>query len=419
MTDILLIILLVLAAVILVVLLWLAFKKPVGGAEEMLRQNNIHNEALQKSLQTFFSAQNGALSEQTNMLTNFLSNQFKTNTDELSRIETRVNEILKLNDSKLDKLIEKVEKQLQDINEKNEKKLEQMRQTVDEKLSETLQKRLDTSVKIITEQLEKVSKISGEIQAMTQDMGDFKRVLTNVKTRGGWGEVQLENLLEQVLSPSQYSKQVMINPRGREQVDFVINMPGHDGEVVWLPIDAKFPLEDYRRLIDASEKGDLVTLEEQKKNLEKRLIAEAKSIKDKYINVPKTTDFAVLYLPVEGLYAEAVKNNKLCDEFQKHKIMVCGPNTIMALLNSLQMGFRTLAIEKRSGEVWKTLSIFKQEFGKFVGLVEKTQKKLGEASNTIDDVAKKTRTIQTKLRDVSSIEGEKVELLEESEEQDD
>jgi len=265
-------------------------------------------------------------------------------------------------------------------------------------------------------QLDTFTKNVGEIQKTVDSVADLKRVLTNVKTRGGWGEVQLGSLLEQILSPSQYSSQVQIKPNSQERVDFVINLPGkNDNEIVYLPIDAKFPLEDYSRLCAASETGDVKLVEEQSKNLERRIKDEAKKIHDKYIDLPRTTDFAVMYLPVEGLYAEVVRKTALCESLQRdYKILVCGPTTLTSLLNSLQMGFKTLAIEKRSGEIWTMLSVFKQEFNKFVELISKTQKKLTEASNTIADAEKKTRTIQRKLKSVDDIEGSTTVLIEDS-----
>ena len=248
----------------------------------------------------------------------------------------------------------------------------------------------------------------GEMRNLANGVGDIKKVLSNVKVRGGWGEIMLSSLLEQMLAPNQYMAQVQVKKNSKERVDFVVVMPGKNDHEIYLPIDSKFPLEDYSRLCVASENADKEEVEIQTKNIERRIKEEAKKISEKYISVPKTTDFAVLYLPVEGLYAEVTKRPALVETLQQqYRILVCGPSTLTALLNSLQMGFKTLAIEKRSSEVWQLLSVFKQEFTKFVDLLGKTQKKIDEASNTIEDATKKTRTIQRKLKDVVELEDEK------------
>ena len=325
--------------------------------------------------------------------------------DRLNTIENRLGEILKDNDAKLNRIADIISENLKTLQEKNEAKLEQMRQTVDEKLSTTLEQRLGESVDRITKGIEIVSKSVGEMQSLATGVGDLKRVLTNVKTRGGWGEIQLSSLLEQILAKTQYKEQVQIKAGSTERVDFAVVLPGkNDGELL-LPIDAKFPMEDYSRLCTASEQNNVQEIEIQIKNLENRIKEEAKSIYEKYISPPTTTDFAVMYLPVEGLYAEVIRRPALCEILQhKYKIMVCGPTTLTALLNSLQMGFKTLAIEKRSSEIWNTLSIFKMEFNKFVELLSKTQKKIDEASNTLESATKKTKTIQKKLKDVADID---------------
>ena len=342
-----------------------------------------------------------------------LTNLSNLQNDRLESIEKRLNIILQNNEQRLDNVIKTIADNLNKMQVSNEQKLEQMRQTVDEKLSSTLEKRFNESFKSIITTLDNVTKAAGEIQSSVDSVSDLKRVLTNVKTRGTWGEVQLGNVLEQMLSPNQYASQVSIDG-GSERVDYVVILPGkNEDEEIYLPIDAKFPLEDYSRLCAASEGGDLKEVEVQSKNLERRIKDEAKKIKEKYIRLPKTTDFAVMYLPVEGLYAEVAKNLGLCELLQRDfKVLVCGPNTITALLNSLQMGFKTLAIEKRSSEIWKMLGVFKQEFNKFVELLAKTQKKLDEASNTIESATKKSRTIQKKLKSVADVEIEEQELIE-------
>ena len=334
-------------------------------------------------------------------IANLMSSQSQNN-------EQRINELVKNVDNKQEKMLVILSQNLKEIQSSNEKKLDEMRATVDEKLSTTLEKRLNESVKIINQGIETVSQGIGEMKNLTNGMSDFKKMITNVKTRGGWGEIQLGTLLEQILSPNQYESQV--NIKDSERVDYVIKLPGKDDGTIYLPIDAKFPMEDYLRLCKASEEKDIKEVEVQSKNLERRIKDEAKKIKEKYICLPKTTDFGVMYLPVEGLYAEVLRKSDLIDTIQReYKILICGPTTLTALLNSLQMGFKTVAIEKRSSEIWNMLGVFKQEFVKFVELLSKTRKKLDEASDTIDFATKKTKTIERKLKEVSIDESVKID----------
>ncbi len=333
-----------------------------------------------------------------------LNDTYRMQSDQLDGIEKRINELLKVSDTRLEKINSTLQESIKNMQESNEKKLEQMRLTVDEKLQDTLEKRINSSFTQVSERLEQVYKGLGEMKSLAGDVGDLKKVLTNIKTRGTWGEVQLGNLLEQMLSPEQFQEQVMLDKNSTERVDFVVVMPGRDGEQIWLPIDAKFPIEDYHRLVEASERSDIASIETSAKEIEKQIKNYAKDISKKYIKVPATTDFAIMYLPIEGLYAEVIKNSQLVQMLQRDmRIMVCGPTTLAALLNSLQMGFRTLAIEKRSSEVWALLSLFRNEFGKFCDLLSKTEKKLSEASNTIQDATRKTRTIERKLRSVDGL----------------
>jgi DNA recombination protein RmuC len=310
-------------------------------------------------------------------------------------------------DKKLDELKKAVETKLTQIQTDNSAKLEEMRKTVDEKLQGTLEKRLGESFRQVSERLEQVHKGLGEMQNLAIGVGDLKKVLTNVKTRGTWGEMQLGNLLEQILTPEQYAQNVITKQGSAERVEFAIKLPGrdtHDGKTVWLPIDAKFPKEDYERLVEASERADADAVEQAAKQLELRIKAEAGDIRDKYIDPPNTTDFGILFLPTESLYAEVLRRNGLMETLQREfRVVVTGPTTLAALLNSLQMGFRTLAIEKRSSEVWAVLGAIKTEFGKFGGIIEKVQKKLQEASNVIDTAATRTRTIERKLRTVEGL----------------
>lgn len=319
---------------------------------------------------------------------------------------TQLTELTKLNERKLDALREAVEQKLAVLQSDNNTKLEQMRQTVDEKLNATLEKRLGESFKLVGERLELVHKGLGEMQALASGVGDLKKVLTNVKTRGTMGEIQLDALLEQSLAPDQYERNAAIRSGAAERVDFVVKLPDktEGNRSVLLPIDAKFPLEDYQRLVDAQEAGDAGGAAEAMKLLEARVKAEAKSIRDKYIDPPRTTEFAVLFLPLEGLYAEVLRRPGLWDLLQREfRVIVAGPTTLSAFLNSLQMGFRTLAIQKRTSEVWHVLGAVKNEFGKFGALLEKTQKKLQEASNTLDHASVRTRAIERKLRGIEEL----------------
>jgi DNA recombination protein RmuC len=300
-----------------------------------------------------------------------------------------------------------IETQLRTLQEDNSRKLEQMRAVVDEKLQSTLERRLGESFKQVSERLEQVYKGLGEMRSLATGVGDLKKVLTNVKTRGTWGEIRLSHILEQILTPDQYAVNVATKKSSSERVEFAIKLPGSDShpeKVVWLPIDSKFPQEDYQRLLDAQEAADKILAEKSIKNLETRVKAEARAIREKYIDPPQTTDFGIMFLPVEGLYAEVLRCPGLCDSLQReYRIVVTGPTTLAALLNSLQMGFRTLAIEKRSSEVWELLGAVKTQFGKFGEVLAKTKKKLQEASNTIDQAAVRTRVITRKLNKVEEL----------------
>ena len=318
------------------------------------------------------------------------------------------------NNEGLDILRQTLETKLSAIQTDNSQKLEQMRLTVDEKLHNTLEQRLGDSFKLVSDRLEQVHKGLGEMQALASGVGDLKKVLTNVKIRGTWGEVQLDNLLEQVLSPEQYAKNVVTRPNSNERVEFAIKLPGrNDGtDRVWLPIDAKFPLEDYQKLMEAQDLGDIVKMEESRKALESRIREEAKTLRDKYLEPPFTTDFGLLFLPIEGLYAEVIRRPGLSDYLQREcRVTVTGPTTLTAILNSLQMGFRTLAIEKRSSEVWQVLGAVKTEFGKFGEVLAKTKKKLDEARNTIDEAEKRSRSMDRKLRQVESLPVSEAQIL--------
>jgi DNA recombination protein RmuC len=340
--------------------------------------------------------------------------------DQLDSFSKQLGNLTKLNEEKLESMRQTLEHQIRALQEDNSRKLEQMRATVDEQLQSTLEKRLGESFKQVSERLEQVYKGLGEMRSLATGVGDLKKVLTNVKTRGTWGEIRLGNILEQILTPDQYEINVQTKKNSSERVEFAIKLPGQNADnerVVWMPIDSKFPQEDYQRLVDAQEAADKDLADKSIKNLETRIKSEAKNIKEKYIDPPNTTDFGIMFLPVEGLYAEVLRRPGLCDLLQReYRVVVTGPTTLAALLNSLQMGFKTLAIEKRSSEVWELLGIVKTEFGKFGDVLAKTKKKLQEASNTIDKAEVRTRAIERKLREVQEIPVENrnpLELIEE------
>ena len=309
------------------------------------------------------------------------------------------------NELRFGELRASIEARLNAMQTDNASKLEEMRKTVDEKLHATLEQRLGDSFKLVSERLELVHQGLGEMQTLAAGVGDLKKVLTNVKTRGTWGEVQLAALLDQLLTAEQYAKNVATRPDSGERVEFAIRLPGGDAQrPVWLPIDAKFPIEDYQRLTDAQERADPLAVELAAKALESRLREEARKIRDKYVEPPYTTDFAILYLPTEGLYAEALRRPGLADGLQRDfRISVAGPTTLAALLNSLQMGFRTLAIEQRSSEVWGVLGAVKTEFGKFGEALDATRKKLEQATRSIESAGVRTRQIERKLKGVESL----------------
>ncbi|HEU4952420.1 MAG TPA: DNA recombination protein RmuC [Holophagaceae bacterium] len=301
---------------------------------------------------------------------------------------------------------DRVDQRLQLIQKANDEKLEQMRKTVDEKLHDTLEKRLGESFSLVAQRLEQVQKGLGEMQTLAQDVGGLKRALTNVKTRGVLGEAQLGALLEQFLAPGQYAANVKVRPRANEIVEYAVKLPGPDeGGTVWLPIDAKFPIEDYQRLQEAYEAGDLAAVDAAGRALEARLLSQARDIRDKYIAAPYTTDFALLFLPFEGLYAEALRRPGLLERIQREcKVTFVGPTTLTAFLNSLQVGFKTLAITRQSGEVWKILGQVKYEFGKFGEALSSVQKKLDEASGKLGDVSKRKELMEKRLAGVESLE---------------
>lgn len=383
-------------------------------------KNDINLEVLQEAIsilkeeinrEAIMTRENTAtsLNFQNNNIQNSL-NIYRDNLEENIRAsEERTEALSKVVAENLNQIRIEVKCSLNEVRENNDKQLEKMRETVDEKLSATVDQRFKQSFAIVSERLDAITKGFGEMQNLTNGMDDLKRVLSNIKSRGTWGEASLDYMLSQILAPEQFDRNVRISrSENADVVDFVINLPGTSDNKVWLPIDAKFPFEDYQRIVDAT---DETTLAEARHALEVRLRSEAISIKNKYIKVPKTTDFAILYLPIEGLFNEAVSIRGLCDELQnKHRIILCGPTTLAALLNSLQMGFRSVAIEKRTSEIYKLLNAFKRDFQTFCNILENTQRKLGEVTKQINKASDRTRIIQNKLDRVQSIAGEPDEI---------
>lgn len=409
MNEVFLIVILVTSFVGLIIL-WLTYKKISSGfqvnlKDELARIDRAFRDELSRNRDEI-SKSGKSQREELSTTIKLFGDQF---IDQLSKL-------VQSNEQKFDKLQNRIETQLKEIQENNSKKLEEMRQTVDEKLHSTLEKRLGESFKLVSERLEQVYKGLGDMQELARGVGDLKNVLTNVKTRGGWGEIQLENLIEQILTREQFERNVSTKKGSNDKVEIAIKLPGRDSnknEIVWLPIDAKFPVEDYQRLLEAQESSNITMVNEAQKGIETRIKAEAKKIAEKYLDPPNTTDFAIMFLPIEGLYAEVLRRPGLAETLQReYRVTISGPTTLSALLNSLQMGFRTLAIEKRSSEVWKVLGSVKNEFSNFGGLLEKTQKKLQEASNTIDEAAKSTRKIERHLNKVQELpSSEQTELL--------
>ena len=323
----------------------------------------------------------------------------------IHRIVSTLDNKLTSNDEKTEQLRTTLASGIEKLQKENSEKLEQMRVTVDEKLHETLNKRLGESFSVVNERLEQVYKGLGEMQTLANGVGDLKRVLTNVKTRGIWGEIQLGNLISQIMTPEQYEENVQIVPGSQERVEFAIRLPGTDtNQPVYLPIDSKFPMEAYERLQTASEAGDAEALAAATQQLQTAIRNEAKRISKKYIAPPYSTDFAVMFLATEGLYAEALRSRGLMEEVQREqRVLIAGPSTLSALLNSLQVGFRTLAIEQRSADVWLLLGSVKAEFGRFADLLEQTQQRLRQAGETIEKAAARTRAINRRLREVDTL----------------
>lgn len=430
MTDILLIFIVLLSIVVLVFLLALIKRKSDNGFKKIAADidalGNIHNntermvkdEIARNREESSANAKqareelSGALKDSSDSLLKRMTENAGMQKDQLDSFSRLLGDMTKINEEKLDVMRATIDSRLRELQEDNSKKLEQMREVVDEKLQLTLETRIGESFKQVSERLEQVHKGLGEMRNLAAGVGDLKKVLTNVKTSGTWGEIQLGNILEQILTPDQYEVNVATKKNSDDRVEFAIKLPGKGvdkEQIVWMPIDSKFPQEDYQRLLDAQEAADKELVERASKNLEMRIKAEAKKIKEKYLDPPNTTDFGIMFLPVEGLYAEVLRRPGLFDFLQReYRINITGPTTLAALLNSLQMGFRTLAIEKRSSEVWELLGRVNTEFGKFGDMLAKTKKKLQEAANTIDQAEVRTRVIEGKLKKVQEIPVRKI-----------
>lgn len=361
----------------------------------------------QAALQNILLSQENAAAARTERLDQRLDASLSNQDSRLRHLDEVLNTRLGQNDQKVGEMRDTLFQSLTGMRGDNAAKLEEIRKTVDEHLHQTLSRRLGESFSLVNERLEAVYKGLGEMKTLASGVGDLKRVLSNIKTRGTWGEAQLGMLLEEALAPSQYEANVAVKPNSGERVEYAVRLPGQEeGSPVWLPIDAKFPLEDYERLQQAQEAADKTLTDEAMNALAQAITREAARIASKYIQPPYTTDFAILYLPVEGLYAEALRMPGLVEKLQRtSRVSVAGPTTLLALLNSLQMGFRTLAIQQRSAEVWRLLSQVKGEFAAFGDILEKTQNRLRQASESIDLASRRTRTITRRLRSVESLDG--------------
>ena len=349
----------------------------------------------------------GSLKSANDTLSTTLSNMGKLQQTQLEGMTKQLKELSESNQHSLDRIRATFDARVTELQESNEKKLEEMRKTVDEKLHSTLEKRLGESFKLVSERLEAVQKGLGEMQNLATGVGDLKRVLTNVKARGTWAEVQLGALLDQILAPGQFEKNVQTKENSRETVEFAIKLPGpkdEPGACVWLPIDSKFPQEDYLRIQEAAEKGDPEAVQKATDSLARSIKSSAQEIHDKYVNPPHTTDFAIMFLATEGLYAEALRHPSLVEEAQQRfRIVIAGPTTLAAILSSLRLGFQTLAIEQRAAEVWKVLAAVKTEFGKFGDVLDKVKRQLNTATRTIEQTGVRTRAMERRLRSVEQL----------------
>lgn len=405
MNDVLTWILAVAVVILAAAVVYLLFSKKngsSGGISEKTLTDALYknNQALRQEMQ---KTTQQSISSMGNMLSVNQQNFSASQTEKLMQLEQRLGTFSSDNQQKLEQIRQTVEKRLEFIRDENSRKLEQMRATVDEKLQKTLEEKMTRSFSLVTERLEQVYKGLGEMQNLAAGVGDLKKVLSNVKTRGILGELQLSAILKEILSPEQYCENVVTVPKSKNPVEFAVKLPAEDNGFIYLPIDSKFPGDTYTVLVDAYEQGDKAKIDEAAKALVSRLKSEAKDIHEKYVCPPYTTDFAILFLPFEGLYAEAVNRGMVEILQREYKINLAGPSTMAALLNSLQMGFKTLAVQKRSAQVWEVLSSVKGEFDKFSTVLENTQQRLEQANNELDKlVGVRTRQIQRKLEKLQS-----------------
>lgn len=384
--------------------------------DEMMRNRQESKESeksLREELLNSFQRQSGAIDKNLDRMIAAQNEKLNEMIDTLSKMQKAIGEELEKNRSS-------VEVRMKELQKDNNEKLEKMRETVDEKLQSTLQKRISESFKMVSEQLVKVQHGLGEMQNLASGVGDLKKVLTNVKERGTWGEVKLGAILEQMLTPEQYEENVQVKKRSQERVDFAVKLPGKgDNDILWLPIDAKFPQESYLKLMDASKQGDKADVDKAVNELVRAVRKSASDIKAKYINPPHTTDFAIMFLPTEGLYSEVLRVPGILEGIQQdYRVVVAGPTTLSAIMNSLRMGFKTLAIEQKAGEVWNYLAAVKTQFRLFGGVMSKLKDQISKVSKTIDDTDKRTKMMDKKLRaleEVSQDDAESILGIEEGE----
>ncbi len=422
MGDVLLIVIALLAIAILGLQVAALVRRPSGapadGLERLGRDLRADIAEGRKEARDSAAAQRTELSGGLNQFSQTLQKQMASiasvQNNQIDSFAQQLAKLVQSNEQRLGEVRATLETKLKELQTDNAGKLEEMRKTVDERLHATLEKRLGESFKLVSDRLEAVHKGLGEMQTLAAGVGDLKRVLTNVRTRGTWGEVQLSMLLEQMLAADQYASNVETVPGSGKRVEFAIKLPGRDGSVpLWLPIDAKFPKEQYERLMDAADRGDVIGVQRSSKELEDAVTEEAKTIATKYLSPPHTTDFAIMFLPTEGLYAEVLRRPGLADKLQRLcRVTVAGPTTLTAVLNSLQMGFRTLALEQRSSEVWEVLGAVKTEFGKFGEALAGVRKTLESAANKIGEAETRSRQMSRKLKDVEALPSiEAVKLL--------
>ena len=410
-----------LGTVAAVVLLIVILVRSRGGssalAERVLREElRAGRGESQEAAQQLREELSRGLKDGSDSLTKSLAETSKVQNAQLGGFAKKLEELSESNRRAIDRVRENLDERVKELREGNEKKLEEMRKTVDEKLQDTLEKRLGESFKLVSERLENVQKGLGEMQNLASGVGDLKRVLTNVKARGTWAEYQLGDILDQTLTPEQYASNVQTREGTTERVEFAVKFPGPEddsGSSIWLPIDSKFPTEDYQRLQAAADKADAEAVDKALAAFLRTVRHSAKEIQTKYINPPSTTDFAVMFLATEGMYAEVLRQPGMLEEIQQnHRILIAGPTTLTALLTSLRMGFRTLAIEKQASEVWQVLAAVKTEFGKFGGVLDKVKRQLDTASRSIEETGTRTRVMERKLRSVESLPDDKAtELL--------